>query len=73
MVSWRGGLSVQVSASSGAHRDVLPSGGLGHEVSSAGRLLVPLSFTILRDPLFIVERTRGILPSSRSFNRSAGC
>jgi hypothetical protein len=34
---WRGEQSVQVSASSGAHRDVLlPSGGLGHGGSSAG-------------------------------------
>jgi hypothetical protein len=64
---WRGGLLVQVSASSGAHRDVLlTSGGLG--LGGVPRDASPL----LRDPLFIGERCRRILPSSRSFNRSPG-
>jgi hypothetical protein len=62
-----------VSASSGAHRDVLvPSGGLGHGGSSTGRLLVPPSFTLLRGPFFSGERCRAIHPSSRPFNRSPG-
>jgi hypothetical protein len=70
---WCGGVIAQASASSGAHRDVLfPSGGLGHKGSSAGRLLVPPSFTLLGGPFFSGERCRRIHPSSRSFNRSPG-
>jgi hypothetical protein len=68
---WRGRVIVQVSAS-GAHREVLPSGGLGHGGSSAGRLLVPPSFTLLRGRYFSGEWCRGIHPTSRSFNRSPG-
>jgi hypothetical protein len=60
-------------ASSGAQRDILlPSGGLGHRGSYAGRLLGPPSFTLLGGPFYIGERCRGIHPSSRSFNRSPG-
>jgi hypothetical protein len=61
----------QVSASSGAHRDVLlPSGVLGLGGSSAGRLHVPPSFILSRGPFFSGERCRGILPSIRPFYRS---
>jgi hypothetical protein len=43
-----------VSASSGCHRDfLLPSEGLGHGVNSAGRLLVPPSFTLIGGPFFV--------------------
>jgi hypothetical protein len=58
-----GGVIAQVFASSGAHRDVLlPSGGLGHKGSSAGRLLVLPSFTLLGGPFFSGERCRGSTP-----------
>jgi hypothetical protein len=51
---WSGLVSVQVSASSGAHRDVILSSVLlGHGGSSAGRLLVPPSFTTLEAPFLV--------------------
>jgi hypothetical protein len=63
----------QVSASSGAHRDVLlPSGRLGLGGSSAGRLHVPPSFTLSRGPVFSGEHCRGIHPSIRPFYRLSG-
>jgi hypothetical protein len=67
---WRSGVSVQVSTSSGCHRDVVfPSGWLGHGGSSAGFLLVPPSFTLLRGSYFSRGWCREIHPSSHSFNR----
>jgi hypothetical protein len=62
-------LSDQLSASSGAHRDVLlPSGGLDLGESSAGYFHIPPSFTLV----FSRERYRGIHPSICPFNRSPG-
>jgi hypothetical protein len=58
----------QVSASNGDHSDViLPSGGLRHRGSSAGRLLVHPSFTLLGGPFFLVrsgseESTAAVAP-----------
>jgi hypothetical protein len=66
-------MSDQVSASSGAHSDVLfASGGLGLGGSSAGRLHVPPSFTLARGPVFSGERCRRIHPSICPCYRSPG-
>jgi hypothetical protein len=63
-IVWCGGLSVQVSASSSAQRDVLlSSGGLEHGGSSAGRLLVPPYFTLLRDQLVLVSGCQESCPA----------
>jgi hypothetical protein len=66
-LSWCGRVIAQASASSGAHRDVLlPSGGLGHRRSSAGRLRPSLLYPPGR-PLFLVgsgaeESTPAVAP-----------
>jgi hypothetical protein len=58
-------LSEQVSASIGAYRDVLLSGGLDLGTSSAGCFHNPPSFILVRS-----EKCREIHVSIRSFNRS---
>jgi hypothetical protein len=66
-------LSVHVYASSGAHHDVfLLSGRFGHVASSAGRLFIPPSFTLVRGPIFSGERCRGICHNTLSFSWSHG-
>jgi hypothetical protein len=66
-------VSDQVSASSGAHHDVLlPSGGLHIGGSSAEYFHIPPSFTLIRGLVFSGERCRRIHPSIRPFNRSPG-
>jgi hypothetical protein len=66
-------VSDQVSASSGAHRDVLlPSGELGHGVTFAGLCHAPPSFSLISSPVFNGERCRGIHPRFRPINGSRG-
>jgi hypothetical protein len=67
---WSGKAIIQVSASTGAHHDVLPTGGLGLSGSPSGWLHVPPSFILLRGPVFSGEQCWDTHPSTHSFTQS---